>query len=37
VRRAQKIRKRLGVSANIMEPFPERPEGMHLDTYMRRF
>jgi hypothetical protein len=37
LRRAQKIRKRLGVSANIMEPFPERPEGKHLDTYMRLF
>jgi hypothetical protein len=35
--RAQKIRKRLGGSANIMEPFPEKPKGMHHETYMRLF
>ncbi len=36
LRRAQ-IRQRLGGSANMMEPLPERPKGMHLDTYMRLF
>jgi hypothetical protein len=33
--RAQNIRERLGGSANMMEPFPEKPKGMHHDTYMR--
>jgi hypothetical protein len=37
LRRAQKIRQRLGGSANMMEPFPEKPKGMHHDTYMRMF
>jgi hypothetical protein len=37
LRRAQKIRQQLGGSANMMESFPEKPKGMHHDTYMRLF
>jgi hypothetical protein len=33
--RAQKIREQLGGSANFMEPFPEKPKGMHWSTYNR--
>jgi hypothetical protein len=33
--RAQKIRECLGGSANMMEPFPEKPRGMHHETYWR--
>ncbi len=35
--RAQDIRKRLGGSANMMEPFPEKPKGMRWKTYERLF
>ncbi len=37
LRRAQKIRERLGGSANMTEPFAEKPKGMHHDTYIRMF
>jgi hypothetical protein len=33
--RAQDIRQRLGGSVNMMEPFPEKPKGMHWSTYER--
>jgi hypothetical protein len=33
--KAQAIRERLGGSANMTEPFPEKPKGMHWSTYER--
>ena len=33
--KARAIRKRLGGSANMTKPFPERPKGMHHEAYWR--
>jgi hypothetical protein len=35
ISRAQKARMRLGGSANLLEPFPKKPRGMHRWTYYR--
>jgi len=37
LRRCQRIRKKLGGTANMTEPFPDRPKGMHFKTYLRLF
>lgn len=37
ISKAQKIRMRLGGSANLTEPFPEKPMGMHWRTYSRLY
>src|SRR5450432_1217786 len=35
LQKAQAIRQRLGGSASVMDPFPEKPKGMHWRTYDR--
>jgi hypothetical protein len=35
VRRARKIRMRLGTGFSFAQPFPDRPPGMHWRTYLR--
>jgi hypothetical protein len=35
IRRARKIRMRLGAGFSFAEPFPEKPSGMHRRTYLR--
>ena len=35
IRRARKIRMRLGAGFSFAEPFPEKPPGMHRRTYLR--
>jgi hypothetical protein len=35
IRCLQKIRMRLGGSADVSEPFPEKPRGTHRRTYLR--
>jgi hypothetical protein len=37
ISRAQKAWMRLGGSANLLEPFPKKPRGMHRLTYCRLF
>ena len=35
ISKAQKIRRHLGGSASLLEPFPPKPKGMHWRTYAR--
>ena len=35
LRKARKLRQRLGGSGSLMDPFPEKPKGMHWQTYWR--
>jgi hypothetical protein len=36
-RKSQKLRMRLGGGPNLLDPFPEKPPGMHRRTYGRLF
>lgn len=35
LRRARKARAKAGGDANLLQPFPDRPKGMHATTYLR--
>ncbi|MEA1946461.1 MAG: hypothetical protein U9N83_04055 [Thermodesulfobacteriota bacterium] len=35
MRKARKIRERMGGSGNLLEPFPDKPKNMHWKTYWR--
>jgi hypothetical protein len=35
LRRCQRIRQKLGGTANMTKPFPGKPKGMHFKTYLR--
>jgi hypothetical protein len=37
ISKAQKIRRRLGGSPSLMEPFPPKPRGMHWNTYSQLY
>jgi hypothetical protein len=37
MRRARAIRLKLGGSPSLADPFPEKPNGMHLRTYQRLY
>jgi hypothetical protein len=37
MRKARKIRYRMGGSGNLIEPFPDKPKNMHWKTYWRLY
>lgn len=37
LRRARRVRAKVGGGANLLQPFPGRPKGMHLETYINLF